>query len=385
MSYKLADICLKITDGSHNPPGGVDKSEYLMLSSKNVYDDCITFDEARFLSKSDFEIENKRTDIKPGDVLLTIVGTVGRAAVVHDNVGNIALQRSVAVLKPNHKKCCSRYLMYALIANRRFFEGEARGVAQKGIYLKQLEKTEVELPRISVQIQIVELLDKVQSTISARKQQLSELDNLVKARFVEMFGDPIQNTKGWKTEKLSMICSAIYGGGTPSKSHPEYFEGDIPWVSPKDMKSMVITDSIDHITAEAVDNSSTKMVPAGAVLIVIRSGILKHSLPVALAAVDLTVNQDMKAFITGDKLSSEFLVFYFKAIESDILSGVRGVTADNIDFKEFQNRMVIVPPMQLQNQFADFVAQVDKSKLSVQKSLDQLETLKKALMQQYFE
>lgn len=151
------------------------------------------------------------------------------------------------------------------------------------------------------------------------------------------------------------------------------------------MKSMVITDSIDHITAEAVDNSSTKMVPAGAVLIVIRSGILKHSLPVALAAVDLTVNQDMKAFITGDKLSSEFLVFYFKAIESDILSGVRGVTADNIDFKEFQNRMVIVPPMQLQNQFADFVAQVDKSKLSVQKSLDQLETLKKALMQQYFE
>lgn len=78
-------------------------------------------------------------------------------------------------------------------------------------------------------------------------------------------------------------------------------------------------------------------------------------------------------------------MFYFKAIESDILSGVRGVTADNIDFKEFQNRMVIVPPMQLQNQFADFVAQVDKSKLSVQKSLDQLETLKKALMQQYFE
>ena len=317
---------------------------------------------------------------------------------IHIDEANFGVQNIVneGIVSPAYKiwdideeLICPQYLEIILRSPRStaYYASKFNGSIKRRERLSDADflSMEIPFPEYSGQEYAVQLLEKVSQLIEHRKEQLSELDTFIKARFVEMFGDPIQNTKGWKTEKLSMICSAIYGGGTPSKSHPEYFEGDIPWVSPKDMKSMVITDSIDHITAEAVDNSSTKMVPAGAVLIVIRSGILKHSLPVALAAVDLTVNQDMKAFITGDKLSSEFLVFYFKAIESDILSGVRGVTADNIDFKEFQNRMVIVPPMQLQNQFADFVAQVDKSKLSVQKSLDQLETLKKALMQQYFE
>ena len=75
---------------------------------------------------------------------------------------------------------------------------------------------------------------------------------------------------------------------------------------------------------------------------------------------------------------------FFKAIENDVLAGVRGVTADNIDFKAFQKRTIIVPPLALQEQFAAFVEQTDKSKLAIQQSIEKLETLKKALMQQYF-
>ena len=78
----IKDICTSITDGSHNPPQGIASSSYLMLSSKNVFDDKITLDEPRFLSEEDFAKENKRTNVKCGDILLTIVGTVGRAAVV---------------------------------------------------------------------------------------------------------------------------------------------------------------------------------------------------------------------------------------------------------------------------------------------------------------
>lgn len=95
---KIKDICTSVTDGSHNPPQGIEKSEYMMLSSKNVFDDEITFDEPRFLSEKDFEREYTRTKVAVGDVLLTIVGTVGRAATVDEDMPAFTLQRSVAVL-----------------------------------------------------------------------------------------------------------------------------------------------------------------------------------------------------------------------------------------------------------------------------------------------
>ena len=134
---KLKDICIGITDGSHNPPQGGEISDYYMISSKNIFDNRITMDEPRYLSEEQFLSENKRTNIVPGDVLVTIVGTVGRAAVVNKDIGKITLQRSVAVLHPKKDICDSRYLMYAFQSKRAYFEKEAHGVAQKGLYLKQ--------------------------------------------------------------------------------------------------------------------------------------------------------------------------------------------------------------------------------------------------------
>ena len=133
------------------------------------------------------------------------------------------------------------------------------------------------------------------------------------------------------------------------------------------MKSSLINGSIDHITEEAIAHSTTNLVPANSVLMVIRSGILKHTLPVAINGLPVTINQDMKAFVPNDMVKTAFLMYYFKAIENDVLSGVRGVTADNIDFKAFQKRTIIVPPLVLQDQFSAFVKQVDKSKYCSQK------------------
>ena len=115
---KLKEICENITDGSHNPPSGIDSSEYLMLSSKNIFDDKITLEEPRYLSEEQFLAEDKRTCIKAGDVLMTIVGTVGRAAVVTADIPKITLQRSVAVLHPHSDVCNSRFLMYLLRSKR---------------------------------------------------------------------------------------------------------------------------------------------------------------------------------------------------------------------------------------------------------------------------
>ena len=99
-------------------------------------------------------------------------------------------------------------------------------------------------------------------------------------------------------KEIADIC----GGGTPSKARPEFYQGSIPWVSPKDFKGGEIGDSEDHITEEAIRNSAAKLIPAGSVLVVVRSGVLKHRLPVALTRVSVAVNQDVKAFICGPSL-----------------------------------------------------------------------------------
>ncbi len=143
---RLGDICSKITDGSHNPPRGIDNSDYVMLSSKNVLDDLITLDKPRFLSEVDFEQENKRTDVRKGDVLLTIVGTIGRVAVVPSGLPKFTLQRSVAVLKNNKDFISSRFLMFSLNNILAHLNSVARGVAQKGIYLKTLRELSLSIP-----------------------------------------------------------------------------------------------------------------------------------------------------------------------------------------------------------------------------------------------
>ena len=283
----------------------------------------------------------------------------------------------VKLLKAKIPNANHRYLYYVLKNARIPNTGYNR-------HFKWLKELEIPLPDAQTQTDIVGILDELEDVLSLRKQQLAKLDELVKSRFIELFGDPLSNDKGWQKVLITEVCHAIFGGGTPSKSHPEYFTGSIPWVSPKDMKSSVISDSIDHITEEAIIHSTTNLAPANSVLMVIRSGILKHALPVAINSVPVTINQDMKAFVPNESIKAAFLMHYFKAVENDVLSGVRGVTADNIDFKAFQKRTIIIPPLVLQEQFATFVEQTDKSKLVVQQSIDQLETLKKSLMQKYF-
>ena len=295
-----------------------------------------------------------------GDILISVRAPIGAMNMA---VERCCIGRGLAALTPIRNKCSKQFLYYALQSKVDSLIAQGTGSTFKAISKKVLEATCIPAYSTIEQVQIAEIIGRVDNTIAARRNQLVLLDQLVKSRFIELFGDPLSNDKGWKKVVIAEVCHAIFGGGTPSKSHPEYFAGSIPWVSPKDMKSSVINDSIDHITEEAIAHSTTNLVPANSVLMVIRSGILKHSLPVAINSLPVTINQDMKAFVPNETVKTAFLMHFFKAIETDVLAGVRGVTADNIDFKAFQKRTIIVPPLALQEQFAAFVEQTDKSKL----------------------
>ena len=158
----LSELTDKITDGSHNPPAGITENEgYMMLSSQNIINDSINYDNVRYLKKEDFEKENRRTNLQKGDVLLTIVGTVGRTAIITEK-SNIVLQRSVAVLKPN-TEINSVYLVGALNSEsviKQLNKG-AKGVAQKGIYLNDLKRIIINVPPIELQNQFVEIVKQI--------------------------------------------------------------------------------------------------------------------------------------------------------------------------------------------------------------------------------
>lgn len=152
------------------------------------------------------------------------------------------------------------------------------------------------------------------------------LDNLIQARFVELFGDAVYNDKKWETDTVKNLCKEIYGGGTYLlKLIQNIIKIAIPWVSAKDMKTDVLKDSQIKINQLGVDNSTARLVPVNSVIMVIRSGILKHTLPVAVNKVPITVNQDLKVFIPGERILTRFLAGEFKMQRKKIFCLVLGL------------------------------------------------------------
>ena len=185
----LSALTIKITDGSHNPPKGIEKSNYLMLSSQNVYDKLVLND-VRYLSKEDFNFENKRTNIQNGDVLLTIVGTVGRTYVVR-NDEKYVFQRSVAVIKPIDGVLDGIYLSAYLKTEEAInqLEAGAHGSSQKGIYLNNLKKLVIPVADFSKQLTFKSFVNQVDKSKFIVQQQIKSLQELFDKKMDEYFGD----------------------------------------------------------------------------------------------------------------------------------------------------------------------------------------------------
>lgn len=380
MKYKLMDLCNGITDGSHNPPTGGEKSDYLMISSKNVFDDQITLDDPRFLSREQFEQEDKRTKIKPGDVLMTIVGTVGRTAVVSRDIGNITLQRSVAVLHVNEEICYSRYLMYLLRSKKQLFDSEAHGVAQKGIYLKQLSNTYIDIPDRLKQLEVINILDRVQYLINERTIELSKLDKLIKARFVEIM---VKSDLGGETT-IESITKRVKVGfvGTCEKYYTD--ESGIPMLRTGNIteKGIDLSD-LKYVTAEFHNKNQKSQIHAGDVLIARHGSNGQANVyfgPDAqcLNAVVIVPDQEIA--------SSVFLAGLINspAVKRQIERTLVGSTQHVVNTKSIAGLFVRIPNMDVQKEYESFVMQVDKSKRIISKGLDESVLLFNSLMQRYF-
>ena len=383
-SVRLGDICTKITDGSHNPPQGISCSDYLMLSSKNIYDDDISFDDPRYLSKENYETENKRTQISVGDILLTIVGTIGRVAVVSKTEKKICLQRSVAVIKPKQELIDSRFLMYQLQSMRTHLEQEARGVAQKGIYLKQVENLQIKVPSRDEQLQAVSNLDQISELISLRKQQLAKLDELVKARFVELFENSNYPTEPLNNNVIEMFIGP-FGSSLKNEVFVDKENGFCMVYEQKHAIQKTMDVPTRYVPKSKYEELKRFTILGGDIIVSCRGTIGEIYTVPDDAPMGIMHPSIMKIRLNTEKYNQKFFVFALEQYMDEHNAEAKGsgvkmaVSATVLGQADF-----VIPPLEVQNHFTTFVEQTDKSKLAIQKSLDELETLKKALMQKYF-
>jgi type I restriction enzyme S subunit len=341
---------------------------------------------------SENKVRNKKLQF--GDVIIEKSGgsptqPVGRVVYfdISDN-NDYLCNNFTSILRPS-SVVSPKYLFYGLYFLHLSKKTLAYQNKTTGIINLQLDRyiqsEKIKLPSLDEQIKILKALDKADFIKNNRKKAINLLDEYLKATFLKMFGDPVLNPMNWNTSEFSKVCLNMFGGGTPSKSNPNYYIGNIPWITPKDMKFRYISDSIDHISNEAISHSSTKLVPANSVLMVIRSGILKNKLPVAINMVDVTINQDMKAYVVDPQISNpQFVLFFFETYEKHLLEKVRAVTADNLKFDDIKSIKMIIPPMQMQNKFSLIASETEVIKKKMQRQLVEVENQFYALMQKAF-
>lgn len=301
-----------------------------------------------------------------------------------------AYQRTYIIESSNKDKLLVRYLYYFLDEYVETLRKQSIGGVIKYIKLGNLTEAIIPLPPMEEQKKIAAVLDKVSDLIAKRRRQLDKLDLLVKARFVEMFGDPIDNTNGWDKMLLSETTSKIGSGATPRGGKESYCDEGISLI-----RSMNVYDNrfeykdLAHITDSQAAQLNNVIVEEKDVLINITGASVARSCVVPRDVLPARVNQHVaiirciQSQLNPIFANHMFLNDKFKNLLLKI-GEAGGATRQAITKQQLEMLTIILPPLVLQNQFADFVEQTEKTKTSISHSLETLETLKKSLMQEYF-
>ena len=376
VTIPLKDLCtMDITDGTHKTPTYVEEG-HIFLSSKNVTSGVIDWDNVMYIPASLHDELYKRIAPQKNDILLAKNGTTGVAAIVdRDEVFDIYV--SLALIRPDETKVLPRYLLHAINSypTKQFFDSHLKGIGVPNLHLTHIRETPIRVPSFTEQKQITDVLDKVDELIALRKKQLAKLDQLVKSRFIEMFGDPVRNDKGWQQQAMDKVAPS----SACSWDSPESV-----WLLNLDMVEAQTGRIIDYlyVEKEQVGNSTCGFDEGNVLYSKLRPYLNKVVVPTKKGY----CTTELVPLRPNAKLNRQFLAYLLRsdAFVSFINEKVAGAKMPRVSMNVFREFECILPPIDLQNEFAAFVEQTDKSKVAIQQSLDKLELLKKSLMQEYF-
>ena len=352
-------------------------NDWVSISDLSTYDKYVGETKETI---SDLAVMESGIKPAPADtVIMSFKLSLGKTAIT---IKPTYTNEAIMAFIPNGNYPVHTSYFYHFFVGYDWSNGTNRAVMGSTLNKATLSEIEITVPSIMEQIEIAKCLDKIDALISLRKQQLSKLDELVKSRFIEMFGDPVKNTMRWPSKPLNDVCDGIGDGlhGTP-----EYDDnGNYPFINGNNL-----------IDGKIVITSATKTVS--------EETYAKHRIDISPNAILISINGTLGklAFYNGDQVmlgksacycnlkENINKVFVYGVMKSDAFAefldnSSTKSTIKNVGLKAMREYKLILPPSELQEQFASFVEQTDKSKFEIQKSLEKLETLKKALMQKYF-
>jgi len=315
----------------------------------------------------------------PEDILISVRAPIGAMNYAKEEC---CIGRGLAALTPNREKVAPEYIFWLLKGKNEELNCKGTGSTFKAIGRNILEETLVPNISLEKQTECAIILEKTYRVILSRKQQLQKLDELVKARFIELFGG-IHNSNKYPYKPIQELTDVI-SGGTPNRDVNEYWEcGTIPWVKTTELQNNLIKEVDEYITEKGLNSSSAKLVPPGTVLIAMY-GQGKTRGMTAYLNIEACTNQACACILPSDQINQTFL-WKFLILSYDNLRGMaKGGNQPNLNGTIIKNYPILYPPIELQEQFAAFVEQTDKSKVAVQKALDEAQLLFDSLMQKYF-
>ena len=371
--YKLGDIC-EIVSGSTPKtniaefwdgdvkwitPAELDENTYIITDSVRKITDLA-------MQKTGL------TAFPAGTVILSSRAPIGKVAIAGCKMCcNQGFKNFICSELVNNK-----YLYWFLKHNTAYLNSLGRGATFKEISKSIVSSIEINLPSLEEQQRVVDNIEKISTIITLRKKEISILDDLIKARFIELFGEPLSNQKGWQT--MSIVEAA------PIKSQRGDL-GDEVWLLNLDaVEAQTGTVLFKHRVQSGKINASTVFFTTESVLY---SKLRPYLNKVVMPNEDGVATSEMiPMYPLADRLNRAYLCYWLRsdAFVRHISEKVAGAKMPRVSMDYFRSLAIELPPLELQGQFADFVAQIDKSKATVQKALDETQLLFDSLMQQYF-
>lgn len=326
-------------------------------------------------------LENCAATVLPaGSVLFSSRAPIGHTAV---NTVPMATNQGFKSFIPKAERVIAKFLYWWLRTNRPYLESLGNGATFKEVSKTTVSRIEIPLPPLAEQRRIAEVLDRAEALRAKRRAALAQLDSLTQSLFLDLFGDPTSNPKGWPSGTLGGVATFV-GGGTPSRARPEFYEGSFCWATSKDMKCEFLDDTQEHITEQAIEQSATNLVPPGTILIVVKSKILAHSLPLAIARVPTCFGQDLKGIKVSELCDVAFVTAALRLGKRWLLERARGINTEGLTLDHLRAFPLPLPPISLQREFARRVSAVERLKAAQRASLAELDALFASLQHRAF-
>ncbi len=306
----------------------------------------------------------------------------GAYDVISPELDGFVVSKDFPIFDINTNKVLPRFLLYS-VSSHSFIEQVKRSSfgATNRMRIKEeiFREYSIILPPLNAQQKYIDLLDKTKDIISFRQEEMNKLDELIKARFVELFGDPVLNPLGWEVKPVIDICDCM----VPGRDKPKSFTGDIPWITIDDLivnGTTFMSKQGLGLTEAEISEVKRKTIPVGSVVMscVGNLGIC------SIAGKEMIINQQLHSFQCHSEINNVFLMYYLVQRKDYMEKQASSTTVLYMNKSVCNSIPIMIPDLMLQKQFADFVKQVDKSKFEIQKSLEKTQLLFDSLMQQYF-